>query len=125
MLKKSKLMVSIAMLVQSFTLFILFLILCVKKRSIAAACLAVSAMEGATGAYLFFQAKEELEKNDFDPSDYLDDDLYPDGEEDEPLDLNESSLNAELYRDADEPEEPVKKEIPLDDDASEEEFKNR
>ena len=58
-------------------------------------------------------------------SDYLDDDLYPEGEEDEPLDLNESSLNAELYRDADEPEEPVKKEIPLDDDASEEEFKNR
>ncbi len=124
MLKKSKLMVSIAMLVQSFTLFVLFLILCVKKKSIAAACLAVSAMEGATGAYLFFQAKEELEKNDFDPSDYLDDDLYSE-EEEEPLDLNESSLNAELYRDADEPEEPVKKEIPLDDNASEEEFRNR
>ena len=124
MLKKSKLMVSIAMLVQSFTLFVLFLILCVKKKSIAAACLAVSAMEGATGAYLFFQAKEELEKNDFDPSDYLDDDLYSE-EEEEPLDLNESSLNAELYRDADEPEEPVKREIPLDDNASEEEFRNR
>ena len=47
MLKKSKLMVSIAMLVQSFTLFVLFLILCVKKKSIAAACLAVSSQKEA------------------------------------------------------------------------------
>ena len=41
-----------------------------KKKSIAAAFLAVSAMEGAAGAYLFHQVKEELEENDFDPSDY-------------------------------------------------------
>ena len=62
MLKKSRLSVSIALLVQSFTLFILFLILCVKKKSIAAAFLAVSAMEGVAGGYLLREAKEELEE---------------------------------------------------------------
>ena len=119
MLKRSKLMLSVSLLVQSFTLFILFLLLCVKKKSIAAAFLAVSAMEGAAGAYLFRQVKEELEENDFDPSDYLDEDFL-----DEELDINEEMLRHEFAH-RDEGEAPADRSaIPLDEDAAEEEFRN-
>lgn len=121
MFKKSKLMLSVALLVQSFTLFVLFLILCVKKRSIAAAFLGVATMEGAAGAYLFHQAKGELEENDFDPSDYLDEDLFEDTE----LDLDDEMLSADLdYRNDDGESAPERTEIPLDDNVSEDEFKN-
>ena len=121
MLKKSKLMLSVALLVQSFTPFVLFLILCVKKRSIAAAFLGVAAMEGATGAYLFHQAKEELEENDFDPSDYLDEDLFEDGE----LDLDEEMLSSDLAHGTDDDgAAPTRTEIPLDENASEDDFNN-
>lgn len=119
MLKKSRLIVSLSLLVQSFTLFVLFLFLCVKKKSIAAAFLAVSAMEGAAGAYLFGQIKEELEENDFDPSDYLDEDLF-----DDELEIDEEMLRHEFsHRDEGEaPEERTA--IELDEHADEEEFKN-
>ena len=118
MLKRSKLMLSVSLLVQSFTLFILFLFLCVKKKSIAAAFLAVSAMEGAAGAYLFHQVKEELEENDFDPSDYLDEDFFA-----EELDINDEMLRHEFSH-REEGEAPADRSIPLDEDAAEEEFKN-
>ncbi len=124
MLKKSRLFVAIALLVQSFTLFVLFLILFVKKKSIAAAFLGVAAMEGATGAYLFHQVKEELEENDFDPSDYLDEDL---GEvPDEDIELDDTMLNADLAHGTDDAQDvPVEKSIPLDENVSEDEFKNK
>ena len=119
MFKKSRLMLAMALLVQSFTLFILFLILCVKKRSIAAAFLAVSAMEGAAGAYLFAQVKEELEENDLDPSDDLDEEPCP-----EELDLDDEMLADDLAHGTDDTSAaPERAEIPLDDGASEDEFK--
>ena len=49
-LKNSRPYVALALLIQSFTFFIMFIILCVKKKSIAAAFLAVAAMEGAARA---------------------------------------------------------------------------
>ena len=120
MFKKSRLMLSMALLVQSFTLFVLFLILCVKKRSIAAAFLAVATMEGAAGAYLFAQVKEELEENDFDPSDYLDEEPFP-----EELELDDEMLADDLAHGTDDAAAaPKRAEIPLDDGASEDEFKN-
>lgn len=123
MLKNSRLAVSISLLIQAFTLFVLFLILCAKKKSIAAAFLGVAAMEGAAGAYLFLQAKEDLEENDFDPSDYLDETL--DIDEEEELELNDEMLTADLYhRMDDEGDAPEKKEIPLEEEVDEEEFKN-
>ena len=121
MLKKSRLMVSVALLVQSFTLFVLFLFLCVKKKSISAAFLAVSVMEGAAGAYLFAQVKEELEENDFDPSDYLDEDLIHDDVE---FELDEEVLRHEFSH-REEDETPAERAaIELDEHADEEEFKN-
>ena len=121
MLKKSRLVVSMALLVQSFTLFILFIILCVKKKSIAAAFLAVSAMEGVAGAYLLHEAKEELEENDFDPSDYLDDDIFPDEE----LELDDEMLKSDLaHGREDHFKAPERPEIRLDDTVTEDEFKN-
>ncbi len=121
MFKKSKLMLSVALLVQSFTLFVLFLILCVRKKSIAAAFLGVAAMEGATGAYLFHQAKEELEENDFDPSDYLDEDLFDEVE----LDLDDEMLSSDLaHGTEDEGVAPERTAIPLDENANEDDFKN-
>lgn len=121
MLKKSKLMVSMALLVQSFTLFVLFLILCVKKKSIAAAFLAVSTMEGVAGAFLLHEAKEELEENDFDPSNYLDEDLFPEEE----LDLDDEMLKSDLaHGREDHHKAPERPEIRLDDTVTEDEFKN-
>ena len=121
MFKKTKLTLSLALMVQSFTLFVLFIILCVKKKSIAAAFLAVSAMEGAAGVYLFLQAREELEENDFDPSDYLDEDLFPIEE----LELDDEMLTADLAHGTDDAAAaPERRAIPLDDDASEDEFNN-
>ena len=121
MLKRSKLVLAVSLLVQSFTLFVLFLFLCVKKKSIAAAFLAVSAMEGAAGAYLFRQVKEELEENDFDPSDYLDEDFFEDTE----LDIDEEMLSSDLAHGTDDHgTAPERCEIPLDDTGSEDEFKN-
>ncbi len=123
LLKKSRLAVSISLMVQAFTLFVLFLILCVKKKSIAAAFLGVATMEGAAGAYLFFQAKGDLEENDFDPSDYLDETL--DFEEDDSFDISDEMLTADLYHRADdEGEAPEIREIPLEEEVDEEEFKN-
>ena len=60
MLKKSKLVVAVALIVQSLTFFILFCILWGKKKSLAGAVLAVSAMGGVTGAYLIVQMKKEI-----------------------------------------------------------------
>ena len=121
MLKKSRLVVSRSLLVQSFTLFILFIILCVKKKSIAAAFLAVSAMEGVAGAYLLHEAKEELEENDFDPSDYLDEDLFPDEE----FELDDDMLKSNLTHGREEHHTaPKRREIHLDDTVTEDEFKN-
>ena len=63
-LKQTRLYVAIALSVQAFTFFVLFLILCAKKKSISAAFLAVSAMEGGAAAYLFYQLKEERDAID-------------------------------------------------------------
>ena len=121
MLKKSRLAVSIALLVQSFTLFVLFIILCVKKKSIAAAFLAVSAMEGVAGVYLLREATEELEENDFDPSDYLDEDLFPEEE----FALDDEMLKSDLAHGREEHHTaPKRPEIRLDDTVTEDEFKN-
>ena len=119
MLKKSRLMLSVSLMVQSFTLFVLFLILCAKKKSIAAAFLGVAAMEGAAGAYLFHQAKNELEENDFDPSDYLDEELM------EELELDDEMLTSNLaHGTEDAATAPERAEILLDEDVSEDEFAN-
>ncbi len=60
MLKKSRLVVAVSLLVQSFTFFALFCMLWAKKKSLAGAFLAVAAMGGATGAYLIVQMKKEI-----------------------------------------------------------------
>ena len=121
MLKKSRLAAAIALLVQSFTLFVLFLILCAKKKSIAAAFLAVSTMEGVAGAYLLREATEELEENDFDPSDYLDEDLFPEEE----FALDDEMLKSDLAHGREEHHTaPKRPEIRLDDTVTEDEFKN-
>ena len=121
MVKNSRLAVSISLLIQAFTLFVLFLILCAKKKSIAAAFLGVAAMEGAAGAYLFLQAKEELEENDFDPSDYLDEDLFPEEE----FELDDDMLKTNLSHGREEQQTaPKRREIHLDDTVTEDEFKN-
>ena len=115
MLKRSKLMLSVSLLVQSFTLFILFLLLCVKKKSIAAAFLAVSAAEGATGAYLLYQCKEDAVL-EFDAERML--------EEDAGLDIDEAMLCADLASGLDEEDYvPMhKRPIPREEQVSEEEF---
>lgn len=60
MFKKSKITLAASLLVQSVTCFILFCALCAKKKSIAAAFLAISAISGATGGILIAQLKKEI-----------------------------------------------------------------
>ena len=60
MLKKSKLTLAASLIVQSITFFVLFCALWCKKKSLAAAFLAVSAVSGATGAVLIAQLKREI-----------------------------------------------------------------
>lgn len=116
MLKRSRFYVAIALLVQSVTLCVLFIFFMFKKKSVAAALLAIAALEGATGAYLLSQIKEE--EDEFDPAEYL----Y-DGD-DFTFDFDEEDIAAELARDDDDApiEEPYT--IKREDDVSEDEFKN-
>ena len=55
MLKRSRFYVAIALIVQAVTLSVLFIFFLFKKKSVAAALLAIAALEGATGAYLLAQ----------------------------------------------------------------------
>jgi hypothetical protein len=115
-LKNSRPYVALALLIQSFTFFIMFIILCVKKKSIAAAFLAVSAMEGAAGTYLLCQMKSEADA-EFDPELALANDAG--------LDIAESALSAEICGSwGEEPVAPRMSvhDIPRDENVSEDEF---
>ncbi len=74
MLKKSKLIIALSLIAQSFSFFFLFCVLCAKK-SIASAFLADAAMGGVTGALLLSRMKRELA----DGSAEFDDDIDVDG----------------------------------------------
>ncbi|MBE6696549.1 MAG: hypothetical protein E7587_08885 [Ruminococcaceae bacterium] len=115
MLKKSRFFVAVALLVQAFSSFIMFIILCAKKKSISAAFLAVATMEAATGAYLLYQEKQELDAEmDFDG--YLDDTDF---------DLDDSVLGYDLRHGKDDDEMYDEGDIDIlkDDTVSEDEFK--
>ena len=94
MFKKCRLFVAISLLVQSFAFFIMFIILCAKKKSISAAFLAVSAMGAATGSYLLYQEKLDWDEN-MHFEEILDDEDF-----DETLvdcDLNHGKDDEEMY----------------------------
>ena len=60
MLKNSKFAVAMTMLAQSVIFFVLFIITCCKKKSIAGAFLALSAVEGAAGLSALNCFKKEV-----------------------------------------------------------------
>lgn len=84
MFKKSKLPLAVTLLVQSITFFILFCILWGKKKSIASAFLAVSAMSGFASGYLIAEMKKEISETSV--------------EFDDEFDLDEADLRADLER---------------------------
>ena len=111
MIKKTRLYVGRSLIVQAFSVLIMFLILCTKKKSIAAAFLAVAAMEGAVGAYLLYQQRDDaLEDDSFDPSEFFADDEF---------DFDDSMINADIYGSDD---GAVDNDVPKDDEASEADF---
>lgn len=112
MIKKTRLFVGISLIVQAFSFLIMFLILCTKKKSIAAAFIAVAAMEGACGAYLLYQEKVDraLVDADFDSSELF---------ADEDFDFDDSMINADVYGQKD---GAIDGDIPTDDEASEADF---
>lgn len=96
MFKRSRLFVAIALLVQSFAFFIMFIILCAKKKSISAAFLAVSAMGGVAGGYLLYQEKLDWdEEMKFDA--LLEDEEFDDSIID--YDLRHGKDDDEMYED--------------------------
>ncbi len=109
MIKKTRLFVGIALVVQAFSFLFMFLILCVKKKSIAAAFLAVAAMEGLCGAYLLYQEKTDMkEAEEFDPAIYF-------GDED--FDFDDTMINADVYGKG-----TIDGDVPVDEEASEADF---
>ncbi len=103
MLRKSRLFVGITLVVQAISFLCLFFILMAKKKSIAGAFLALSAAEGAAGTYLLYQLKEEKKKaRDADYFDEIDE-----------FDLDDSMIS----------DEPEMMDIPVDESATEDEFK--
>ena len=112
MIKKTRLYVGISLIVQAFSFLIMFLILCTKKKSIAAAFLAVAAMEGACGAYLLYQEKSDraLDDADFDSSDFFAEDDF---------NFDDSMINADVYGQS---EGAIDNDIPTDDEATEADF---
>jgi len=110
MIKKTRLFVGISLVVQAFSFLIMFLILCTKKKSIAAAFLAVAAMEGACGAYLLYQEKSEGAQEDFDASEFF---------ADEDFNFDDSMINADVYGQND---GAIDSDIPTDDEATEADF---
>lgn len=58
-MKKTKVTVAVALLVQAVTLFVLFILQAARRRSLAQAFLAVSAFTAAGGGYLIWQTREE------------------------------------------------------------------
>lgn len=109
-LKNTRLYIALALAIQSFTFFVMFIILCAKKKSIAAAFLAVSAMGGGTSAYLLYQIREEMR-------DGLD--AAREGLENAELDLDDGDLAYDGYEEGEAEPTPV---IPREEHVSEEEF---
>ncbi|MBQ9735325.1 MAG: hypothetical protein IJV96_00890 [Clostridia bacterium] len=84
MFKKVKLPAAIALLVQSVTFFVLFLILWSKKKSLASTFLAVSAMGGAACGCLIWQMRKEIAETAV--------------EFDDEFDVDEAEIKADLDR---------------------------
>ena len=112
-LKETRLFVAMALMVQSISFFIMFIILCAKKKSIAAAFLAVSAMGGSTAGYLLWQLKEETDA-EFDAAKAA-------LENDEFLEFDEARIAADLAHGTDDEEEDADF-IPCEENVSEDEF---
>ena len=104
-MKKTRLYVGITLIVQAISFVFMFILLCAKKKSIAAAFLAVAAMEGCAGGYLLWQYKQDMNE--------LDDGFGSDFFGDEEFDFDDDDMTADLFGDDD---------IPVDTDASEADF---
>ena len=104
-MKKTRLFVGIALIVQAISFVFMFIILCAKKKSIAAAFLAVAAMEGCAGGYLLWQYKQDMAELDSDfGSDFFGDDDF---------EFDDDAMTADLF---------AEDEIPVDSEATEEDF---
>lgn len=112
-LKETRLFIALTLLVQSVSFFIMFIILCAKKKSIAAAFLAVSAMGGSTAGYLLWQLKEETDAEFDAAKEAL--------ENDEFLDFDEDRIAADLAHGTASEQEDANA-IPCEENVSEEEF---
>ncbi|MBQ2119245.1 MAG: hypothetical protein II192_09320 [Clostridia bacterium] len=104
-MKKTRLYVGITLLVQAVSFVIMFIILAAKKKSLAAAFLAVAAMEGAAGGYLLWQYRQDEKEYEAQfGEDFL---------TDEDMDLDDDSLR--LFGEDEET-------VPKDTEASEADF---
>jgi hypothetical protein len=111
--KETRLFVALALVVQSISFFIMFIILCAKKKSIAAAFLAVSAMGGSTAGYLLWQLKEETDAEFDAAKEALENDEY--------IEFDETRIAADLAHGTVDEEEDADV-IPCEETVSEEEF---
>ena len=109
-MKKTRLYVGITLIVQAISFVFMFILLCAKKKSISAAFLAVSAMGGGAAAYLFYQLKEENDAIDAAQASLCD------------AELDEAAVAADLAFGSEDEIAPARRQIPREENVSEEEF---
>ena len=117
MTKRTRQTLGLSLLVSAFTLSVLFIVSCIKKKSILSAILALAALEGGAGAYLLMadDKKKKAIRRSFESE-------WFDGDE---ADLADRVMKAELGLGEEEgmTHAPrLHREIPRDEEACEADF---
>lgn len=121
--KQSKQVLAISLIVAAISMVAVFLSVCIRKKSLAKALLAVAAMEGAIGAFILWQQDFEdrraaAPRFSFDGPD---EELFDTEEADEVEDQMTDVLGSHTATDREPSGKPIFS-IPVDDEASEADF---
>ena len=126
MFKKSKLYIGISLVASSVTLVVTFIALCIKKKNVGKALLAIAALEGAAGAALILSHLDD--ENKLSPcrgifKEAPNYEFFDDAE----ADNTDKIINSELEDEEETPDEGELKyklnfDIPRDEEATEEDF---
>ena len=127
MLKRSKLYIGISLVASALTLVLTFIVLCIKKKNIGKAILAIAALEGSIGAALILSHLDDENKLSPCKGIFKEDknfEFFDDAEAEDTDKIVSSELGDDEIVPADEGELKYKLnfEIPRDEDATEADF---
>ncbi len=127
MLKRSKLYIGISLVASAVTLVVTFIVLCIKKKNIGKALLAIAALEGGVGAALILSHLDDENKLSPCRGIFREDKNFEFFDDDEVGDTNkivsfELEDNETVSYDESELKYKLKFEIPRDEEATEADF---